>query len=93
MAKAKSLRCRPGDLARVIESIYPALVGRIVFVEAWGAHDRWNVTLLGEPFFGFALVTGSPILGNKTMFYDSSLMPLRGDTPDMSTQKPEAIHG
>jgi hypothetical protein len=75
--KAGGLRCKPGDLARVIYSTNPLLVGRMVLVEKWGQYDRWDVTLLGEPAFGLEFGTGRPIAGRKTAFRDTSLLPLQ----------------
>lgn len=70
------LRCRPGDLARVVYSANPLLIGRTVFIEGWGGHGRWNVTLLGAPSFGLEFETKRPVVGNKTAFRDSSLAPI-----------------
>lgn len=69
-------RCRPGDLAQVIYSTNPLLVGRLVLVERWGEQDRWDVTLLGESGFGLEFDTGRPLIGHKTAFRDASLRPL-----------------
>jgi len=77
----QGLRCRPGDLARVIYSTNALLIGRVVFVEGWGANGRWNVTLLGDPAFGIQRRTGRPIISNKTTFRDSSLQPLNSPRP------------
>lgn len=74
----KDLRCRPGDLAKVVYSTNRLLVGRIVLVERWGKYGRWDVMLLGEPAFGFEFETGIPLIGHKTAFRDSSLRPLDG---------------
>lgn len=54
------LRCRPRDLARVVHSRIPQMVGRIVLVERFNrAHERWTVTVLGEASFGFGERTGA----------------------------------
>ncbi|POR54543.1 hypothetical protein B0G62_102151 [Paraburkholderia eburnea] len=74
---ASGLRCRPGDIAQVIYSSNALLIGRFVLVEGWGAHDRWNVTLLGAPAFGREFGTGRPVIGRKTAFRDTSLRPLK----------------
>ncbi|MDN7754074.1 hypothetical protein [Burkholderia gladioli] len=86
------LRCKPGDLARVVYSTNPTLLGRTVIVEKWGEHDRWNVTLLGAPAFGLGLRTGRPLVSNKTAFRDSSLVPLRGDSLQAKQREREADH-
>ncbi len=76
---SQGLRCKAGDLARVVYSTNPLLIGRVVLVEGWGERDRWNVTLLGAPAFGLEVGTGLPMVGNKTAFRDASLRPIRGD--------------
>ena len=73
---SNGLRCRPGDLAKIVFSTDPLLLGRIVLVEAWGRHGRWDVTLMGEPTFGLEFGTLRPLITNKTSFRDSSLQPL-----------------
>lgn len=72
-------RCKPGDLAWVVHSTNALLIGRLVVVEKWGQNDRWDVTLIGSPSFGLEFGTGRPIIGHKTAFRDSSLLPLAGD--------------
>lgn len=72
------LRCKPGDIARVVYSTNPLLVGRLVLVEGWGSHSRWDVTLLGEPAFGREFGTGRPLIGRRTAFRDTSLRPING---------------
>jgi hypothetical protein len=69
-------RCKPGDLARITYSTNPLLIGRVVFVEKWGQHDRWDVTLIGAPTFGLEFNTGRPVVGYKTAFRDASLCPI-----------------
>ncbi|WP_157692710.1 hypothetical protein [Burkholderia sp. ABCPW 11] len=82
----RELRCRPGDLARVIYSKLDGLVGRTVFVEGVGASPPdgshlWNVTLFGAPVVGVGPLSGRPRVTHKLRFSDSSLLPLRGDPP------------
>lgn len=82
----RELRCRPGDLARVIYSKLDGLVGRTVFVEGSGASlpdgsHQWNVTLFGAPVVGVGPLSGRPRVTHKLTFRDSSLLPLRGDQP------------
>lgn len=71
------LRCKPGDIARIVYSTNPLLVGRLVLVEEWGTHARWNVTLLGAPAFGREFRAGRPLIGYKTAFRDTSLRPIK----------------
>lgn len=93
------LRCRPGDLARVIAAWNPALVGRIVVVgEIHSLIEReWRVTLLGEP--GMTLTKNRRRLGigNKMLAVDSSLEPLRGeplaDNESASRTRPAPVAG
>ncbi len=73
--ESTQLRCRPGILAKVVSSTNRTLIGRTVFVEGWGDYDRWNVTLLGAPAFGLAFESGRPVVGYKTAFRDTSLVP------------------
>ncbi|MDR8077629.1 hypothetical protein KPA96_18385 [Burkholderia cenocepacia] len=75
-------RCRPGDLARVIHSKNPALLGRIVVVDRLHDldHERWEVTLLGEPVLGTDAKDNRPIVTNYYLFTDHFLKPLRGET-------------
>jgi hypothetical protein len=88
------LRCRPGDLAKIIHSINPAIIGRTVLVEEWASeHERWSVTLLGAPSFGIGVVTRRPQIGNKKLFRDSSLLPLRGEELSDEELMKGVIHG
>ncbi|HDR8928305.1 TPA: hypothetical protein QDB26_005331 [Burkholderia vietnamiensis] len=89
-----NLRCRPGDLARVIYSSNPALVGRIVLVECWHdeTNDRWETTVFGAPTLGLTLHTKRPIITTKYVFRDTSLLPLRGDDVDHENEVPEVDH-
>ncbi|MDJ1160809.1 hypothetical protein QHI69_02690 [Burkholderia gladioli pv. gladioli] len=87
------LRCRPGDLARVVYSKNPALLGRIVLVDRINPRDsRWEVTLLGEPVLGVEDNTGIPLLTSYWRFKDWSLVPLRGDELESSERETEACH-
>jgi len=74
------LRCRPGDLARVVHSINPALIDQIVLVERWREeHGRWAVCLLGGVVLGVTLEAREPIVTSRYGFRDSSLEPLSPD--------------
>ncbi|MDS0802843.1 hypothetical protein [Burkholderia cenocepacia] len=87
-------RCRPGDLARVIHSKNPALLGRIVVVDRLHDldHERWEVTVLGEPVLGTDAKDNRPIVTNYYLFCDSSLEPLRGEEPVVTEQTLEVDH-
>jgi hypothetical protein len=85
-------RCKPGDLARVVRSTNPALIGRTVFVESQHDSERWAVTLLGAPAFGLTFGERLPVIGHKTAFRDASLVPLRGSEPKATEQVWEAPH-
>ncbi|CAG9268965.1 hypothetical protein WK39_03050 [Burkholderia cepacia] len=74
------LRCRPGDLARVVHSVIPGVVGRSVLIERFnGERESWDVTILGDPVFGIGFRTKRPMVTNRLYFRDSSLVPLRGE--------------
>lgn len=87
------LRCKPRDIAQVVYSTNPLLVGRLVFVEGWGAHARWNVTLLGAPAFGREFRTGRLLIGRKTAFRDASLRPIKSVdyAPDSSVRLESSV--
>ncbi|MBW5285305.1 hypothetical protein [Burkholderia gladioli] len=89
-----NFRCRPGDLARVIRSKNPALVGRIVLVERLHDRDssRWKVTVLGEPVFGTAVDDHRPIVTSHYLFRDLALKPLRGNAIDHEMDALEVDH-
>lgn len=88
-----NLRCRPGDLAKIIYSKSPALIGRTVYVEAFDDEaGRWEVMLLGGPHFGFGFRTGRPMIGNDLLCLDSSLLPLRGEEPEAVETESEVSH-
>ncbi|WP_148041438.1 MULTISPECIES: hypothetical protein [pseudomallei group] len=70
------LRCKPGDLARVIYAKSPLLIGRMVIVEGWNDDGRWNVRLLGDPCFGVAMYTKRPVITCAFAARDSSLEPI-----------------
>jgi hypothetical protein len=70
------LRCRPGDLARVIYSKIPMLIGRLVLVAEWNGDGRWRVYLLGDPCFGITSQSRRPVVTCGWAFRDSSLEPL-----------------
>ncbi|AOI78033.1 hypothetical protein [Burkholderia sp. NRF60-BP8] len=86
------LRCRPGDLARVVRSKNPALPGRIVVVDRLRHGDCWEVTVLGQAVFGAAADEDGPIFTNYYLFPDYALEPLRGDGLETEQGEREANH-
>lgn len=84
------LRCRPGDLARVVSAWNPALVGRIVLVGRIHKSTEWTITLLGEP--GVTLTKNRRRLGigNNMLADDAQLEPIYGSMTDSNTSTDEA---
>lgn len=74
----EGLRCRPGDLARVVSAWNRALIGRTVLVGKIHRTSEWRITLLGEP--GITLTKNRRRLGvgNNMLADDSQLEPMRG---------------
>lgn len=72
---ASGLRCRPGDLARIVTSTNPALIGVIVEIEGLRLDGRWDV-LLEKPAFGFTYRGKRPVATREFAFWDASLEPL-----------------
>lgn len=85
------LRCRPGDLARVVSAWNPALVGRIVLVGRIHKSTEWTITLLGEP--GITLTKNRRRLGigNNMLADDTQLEPIHGLMRDSNTTIGEAV--
>ncbi len=69
------LRCRPGDVARVVASRNPALIGTLVTIQRMRSDGRWDV-LLENPTFGFTGRMKRPVLTREFSFWDASLEPL-----------------
>lgn len=69
------LRCRAGDIARVVASTNPALVGGVVLVERLRMDGRWDVTL-ERPAFGLTARGRRPVVTQGFTFKDSSLEPI-----------------
>lgn len=74
----KCLRCRPGDVARVVRSPNEALVGRIVEVVQLHCDGRWECELAGPPVMGLADDGDGLILTRDWLFPDSCLEPRPG---------------
>lgn len=79
------LRCRPGDLARVVTSRNPALIGTIVAIQRMRLDGRWDV-LLEKPAFGFTKWGNRPVVTCEFSFWDESLEPLPEEVRRISRQ-------
>lgn len=75
----KSLRCRPGDVARVVRSPNEALVGRTVEVVQLHCDGRWECELAGPPVMGLADDGEGLILTRDWLFPDCCLKPRPGN--------------
>lgn len=75
------LRCRPGDLARVVSAWNPALIGRVVLIKAAHSKTEWVVTLLGEPGVTLTKNRKRIAASNCALAYDSALEPIRAVGP------------
>lgn len=84
-ANRQVLRCKEGDLARIVDAWNRTLVGRVVLVESFHKENEWRITLLGEP--GVTLTKNRRRLGigNKMLADDAQLEPIRDPVPDVVT--------
>ncbi|RRA01945.1 hypothetical protein DF054_22720 [Burkholderia cepacia] len=76
-ARACRVKCKPGDLARVVRSRNRALLGRIVRVDQPHGDGRWECELVGDPVLGAADDGKGLILTRDWLFSDASLEPRR----------------
>lgn len=74
----KFLRCKPGDVARVVRSPNEALVGRFVEVVQVHVDGRWECELAGPPVIGLADDGDGLILTRDWLFPDCCLEPRPG---------------
>lgn len=73
----RGLRCKPGDMAKIVYSRTPGLKGKRVVVGEWCARfGRWEVQLLDGPHLGLSIKDGRPMLSSRCYFQDSSLEPI-----------------
>lgn len=72
---SKHLRCRPGDVARVVRSSNDALVGRTVEVARLHFDGRWECILEGSPVIGAADDGEGLLLTRDWLFPDCFLEP------------------
>lgn len=74
-----SLRCRPGDLARIKKAWNVTLVDQIVLIRRPYTDSEWFVTLLAGPALAFS-EDRSRLIVTRTMIADDwALEPLRGE--------------
>ncbi|KWZ43430.1 hypothetical protein WS72_11535 [Burkholderia savannae] len=85
------LRCRPGDLARVINSPNAALVGRTVEVVQLHCDGRWECVLEGGAVIGLADDGLGLLLTRDWLFPDSLLEPRRVRGPATLTAFAESF--
>ncbi len=79
------LRCRPGDLARVIRSHDESLIDRRVLVLSACSEKEWVVLLLGAPTQGWTTQGDWCQTARQVIFYDASLEPIeRSNIPAVS---------
>ncbi|WP_244135879.1 hypothetical protein [Burkholderia vietnamiensis] len=91
-----NLRCRPGDLARILSAWNATLIGRIVFVESQHSDTEWRITLLGEPGMTLSKDNDRLVIVNRMIALDSALEPLRGDEQideQHESKKSRRMHG
>ncbi len=69
------LRCRPGDMARVVRSSNGALVGRTVEVGQLHGDGRWECVLVGDAVIGMADDGLGLLLTRDWLFPDGWLQP------------------
>ncbi|MBJ9694130.1 hypothetical protein [Burkholderia cenocepacia] len=80
-------RCRVGDLAKVVASKNPALIGTIVTIQRMRSDGRWDV-LLEAPAFGFTGRMKKPIVTREFSFWDESLEPLPQYAGELVAERP-----
>lgn len=71
-----TLRCKPGDLARINSAWNELLVGSLVLVQSRRSGGKWQILLLGEPAFARRLVDGGYVATRRFVADDGSLDPL-----------------
>lgn len=71
-----TLRCKPGDLARINSAWNELLVGSVVLVQASRPGGKWRILLLGEPALARRLADGGYVATRRFVADDLSLDPL-----------------
>ncbi|RQT38366.1 hypothetical protein DF036_06795 [Burkholderia contaminans] len=69
------LRCRPGDMARIVRSSNRALIGRTVEVARLHRDGRWECVLVGDAVMGLADDGLGLLLTRDWLFPDGCLEP------------------
>lgn len=80
VARARGLRCRAGNEAKVIDSPNEALVGRTVDVVRLHHDGRWECVLQGDAVYGLADDGLGMLLTRDWLFPDKLLEPRRVET-------------
>ena len=72
------MRCKIGDRAFIVKSLFLANVGRIVEVVDYDRGELdWEVRSEGSPLRGVSRLTGDSITGPRLCISDSHLRPIR----------------
>lgn len=71
------LRCKPGDLVRVVVAVNPEMLGAVALVQRRRPDGRWNV-LLDRSARGVTLRGGRVVETREFCFRDESLEPIAG---------------
>ncbi|MCA8430068.1 hypothetical protein [Burkholderia seminalis] len=85
------MKCKPGDLARVVHSRNQALIGRVVRVDYPHGDGRWECELVGDPVVGLADDGEGLLLTRDWLFSDASLEPRVTDHPEILITFTEAF--
>lgn len=73
--KATKLRCKPGDLVKVVASTNAELIGAFAVVDGLRSDGRWNV-YLDRAARGLTIKSGLPVITREFCFRDESLYPI-----------------
>lgn len=71
------LQCKARQLAKVVCSLNPSLVGRLVRIARLHVDGRWECELIGEPVVGLADDGDGFVVTRDWLFCDSCLEPQR----------------
>jgi hypothetical protein len=74
-AMGNELRCKAGDLARVVRSSNRALMNRIVKIARLHGDGRWECVLIGDAVLGLADDGDGLVLTRDWLFPDACLEP------------------
>lgn len=93
LSLASGLRCKPGDLAIVVDCAFPEVLGAIVeIVRPYGFDEKgkflWDVKTTGRSLRVVDIVTNRELPpSNVFAAYDNCLRPLRGDELEETTEE------